>query len=255
MNHSSGYLEPLFLQCKITNQGKDLLVFPTYTAEKRPKLEYKHIDSLAWIELEGSEDNPRIKYMEFPIGRKSHNSIPFVFSEGQIHENTLIYSTTKGGDFSSDYVFNPPGRYLVRLKVCPYYSDSSCLYSSEDTLTIKPYRKLEKRALRILNKTETPNFIYEPFITDGLMVFPDFTPQAILLLKKFSNSTFAPWARFYIAFRTLNNNIYIGKLEELIFAQTMVKGILQDPDIENELFKKMARELLFEIEVYIEINS
>jgi hypothetical protein len=259
LHHSGGYLEPLFIHIELRNPGPDTMVYPIVSNEHRPVLEYKHMDSLNWIEVLGTSYTSFHKYNnKQALGRKQKKIVPHKYSRNRVFESSSVYPSTNAGDFSNDFIFRTPGIYLVRLKACPFFINGDCLYSTVDTLTIQPYLGVNKKAVKRFDKTGISNFIFEPFFTGrDLPVLPDFTTEAEFLLKKYEKSDFLPWIQYYISFRIEYKYFHEGQknIEELLLAQSLLEKVLNDKRVENVFFIRDAEGFLFDIGVYINTSG
>lgn len=258
VDHSGGFLEPLVLRIElICPEGADFEAFPIFHPGFRPKLEYKPLKEDSWSTLEGSQLSSRLKYDSGLIPIRQGELSLINYPKGYKYETNLVYPYTEGGDFSDNHLFKSPGVYLVRLKVCPFFADESCLVSSVDTLVIQQYNQLDKKAIRYLKKIDTPAFFYEPFLVGSNPVFPDYSVQAIAFLKRYGESSFAHWVRYYIAYRASYQYLHQNResAQGLVFAQTFLEEILKDSNYKNSLLKDSVEELLSDIEVYINTNE
>jgi hypothetical protein len=258
VDHSGGFLEPLVLRMElICPESVAYEAFPVFNSGIRPQLEYKNEKEASWRVLEGSQLSLRLKYFNevIPLRQEELNLINY--PKGYKYETNLIYPFTEGGDFSDNYLFNSPGVYLVRLKVCPFFADESCLISSVGTLVVQRYNRLDKKAIRCLKKIDTPSFFYEPFLVGSNPVFPDYSAQAIAFLKRYGESSFGHWVRYYIAYRASYQYLHQNResIQGLVFAQTLLEEILKDSNYKNSILKDSVEELLSDIEVYINTNE
>ena len=246
LNKSQGVIEPLCIQWIATNKGNSFQAFSISTDKRRPQLQFKKLGFDNWISLKDSEIIPASRYKV-----TSHLSYQeektFLVSENFKVESEACYLPFYFEKINEP-IFSNPGKYLIRLKVCPFYADSTCLYSSVDTITITTYTGIESAAFKWMQSKGITEFLFNPAI-DGLLneysYLNERLPLANELIKKYGESSFGDWAKLYVA--SCNLNFYRNEKSKLIISKEFLQELISESN--NPKLVKLAEDNLFYVKL------
>lgn len=203
-----GYFDPIEMNITFSYSGPDTLFYSVFgkrfrktsdsTREltSRPILQYRRIDSTEWNTLKWS-GYARFEDDDYVSGYGSNYKVKSKFFSDL--KTRLYYFPV---DSDNHFVFKKPGKYLCRLFVHSFYSDSIGIVSSVDTVLVKRYRRRDRKVIKKLLNMEKPRFVFS-YLTHssyGLSsssekndFFPSFAKEILSWKSKSKYADLAKW--------------------------------------------------------------
>jgi hypothetical protein len=242
-NSSIGVIEPLVYKLTLKNQSdsSQIIQMPWNTAYK-PSLEFKRKGKSNWKEIKKSEWRSdylfSMRWTPTPPLRMVEIKANQIFLSEE-----FVLSPVVGEDTSKNYIFAKEGIYQLRSVYYPQGPEGgNPVISNVVTVTVVPYKGVDKQAYKYLAGSPIPHIVYVYLITKGYG-FSNIDPDPLIycreIIDKFPSSQFSPWAKYYVARRESAKNSVPGE-KELLLIKTLISQAYQETS--DERLKKLIIE-------------